>query len=232
MNPLLVQGLTTIQPIVDGNVVECDSPPIIINNRVLVPARALSEALGCKVVWDEQTNSVLVTSSTFTNNNAAKISNNQATNSTKLTLVKERFAIKLGQDLYWLSPEFVYQDDNNYYFDLPSILKIIGAYYNDYIVEPEVGNPYVKGSIAVKNSDDYLTIERKYVNATQSYVLGSLHNKNKSKVYSFNSKPGEETGVFTQHDRLFFLLESVLGTFNIQYSIAKDNANGIYVITF
>lgn len=38
-----------------------DAPPQILNNRVMVPARPLAEALGAKVDWDEKARSVLVT---------------------------------------------------------------------------------------------------------------------------------------------------------------------------
>lgn len=39
-----------------------DVPPQIINGRTLVPARALAEKLGATVEWDEERNSVIVTS--------------------------------------------------------------------------------------------------------------------------------------------------------------------------
>jgi len=37
---------------VDGEVVNSDLPPIIINGRSLVPVRAIFEKLGAKVGWD------------------------------------------------------------------------------------------------------------------------------------------------------------------------------------
>lgn len=46
----------------DGHVVSLEVPPRIIDNRVLVPLRFLSEALGCRVDWDEATSTVLITS--------------------------------------------------------------------------------------------------------------------------------------------------------------------------
>jgi hypothetical protein len=48
---------------VDGKeIVFDDAPPQMINNRVMVPARPLAEALRAKVTWDAETRSVKVTS--------------------------------------------------------------------------------------------------------------------------------------------------------------------------
>ena len=41
--------------------VELDVPPQIVGERTLVPARAISEALGCKVGWDGDTRTVTIT---------------------------------------------------------------------------------------------------------------------------------------------------------------------------
>ncbi len=41
--------------------VPLDSPAVIINGRTLIPARAVAEAFGCNVEWDENTRTVLIT---------------------------------------------------------------------------------------------------------------------------------------------------------------------------
>lgn len=50
-----------IKVIVNGQNVVFDQPPIIENNRTLVPLRAIFEALGAIVGWDNETNSVIAT---------------------------------------------------------------------------------------------------------------------------------------------------------------------------
>ncbi len=40
-----------------------DSPPVIVNSRTLVPAKAISESLGYKVDWNGNTRSVYITKS-------------------------------------------------------------------------------------------------------------------------------------------------------------------------
>lgn len=46
---------------VDGQQLSFDVPPIIENNRVLVPLRAIFEALGATVSWDQATQTVTAT---------------------------------------------------------------------------------------------------------------------------------------------------------------------------
>jgi len=46
---------------VDGAEVELDVPPMIIDNRTLVPARAVAESFGVDVDWDVDTQTVVLT---------------------------------------------------------------------------------------------------------------------------------------------------------------------------
>lgn len=48
-----------------------DSVPVIVDGRTLVPARAIAEALNCKVDWIEDTKSVVITSSAETSVDAS-----------------------------------------------------------------------------------------------------------------------------------------------------------------
>lgn len=44
----------------DGEKVSCDPAPEIINNRTMIPVRAVYEKMGAKVLWDEKTRTVSV----------------------------------------------------------------------------------------------------------------------------------------------------------------------------
>ena len=46
---------------VNGQSKYLDVPPMIINDRTLVPARASAEGFGCRVDWDDSTKTVLIT---------------------------------------------------------------------------------------------------------------------------------------------------------------------------
>ena len=46
--------------IVNENIITLEAAPFIINDRVLVPVRAVCEALKCTVDWDAQTRTVII----------------------------------------------------------------------------------------------------------------------------------------------------------------------------
>jgi len=46
--------------LVDGNLVELEAPPVLINGRIFVPLRFISEALGCTVDWDEKSRTAFI----------------------------------------------------------------------------------------------------------------------------------------------------------------------------
>lgn len=68
--------LTIGNPIiyVNGSSVALDSPACVLNDRTLVPVRAISEAFGTNVYWDNEKNSVFITT-----NNETKTTNNNYT---------------------------------------------------------------------------------------------------------------------------------------------------------
>lgn len=47
-------GNPDIKIVVNGEELKTDSPPIMRDGRVLVPLRAICEALGCEVKWDSK----------------------------------------------------------------------------------------------------------------------------------------------------------------------------------
>ncbi|MDD7363867.1 MAG: copper amine oxidase N-terminal domain-containing protein [Peptoniphilus sp.] len=58
-----------VQLWVDGDYVNSDVPPIIQNNRTLVPIRFISEELGYKVTWDDRDRTISITSKTSSSDN-------------------------------------------------------------------------------------------------------------------------------------------------------------------
>lgn len=59
--PTIALAHPPITVYVDGAKVAFDQPPIIVDDRTLVPMRAIFKALGCEVVWSEETQSILST---------------------------------------------------------------------------------------------------------------------------------------------------------------------------
>lgn len=62
VSPGLANAPVTV--IVNGSYLNSDVPPQIINGRVMVPLRAVSESLGCIVEWNSSLNQVNITSQT------------------------------------------------------------------------------------------------------------------------------------------------------------------------
>lgn len=56
----MAMGADGIKLIVNGKEVACDPAPQMISDRVFVPVRFVSEALGAKVDWDDSRNAVVV----------------------------------------------------------------------------------------------------------------------------------------------------------------------------
>ena len=50
-----------IKLIVNGQEIECDVPPQIINGRTMVPISAVAQALGCQAQWDGTADAVTIT---------------------------------------------------------------------------------------------------------------------------------------------------------------------------
>ncbi|MFT9848503.1 copper amine oxidase N-terminal domain-containing protein [Aneurinibacillus sp. REN35] len=62
-----------IKLIVNGEQINSDVPPQVINGRTMIPARPLAEALGAKVEWDAKDNAVVVTSNNAPTKNVKAI---------------------------------------------------------------------------------------------------------------------------------------------------------------
>lgn len=57
-----------IRLVINGNVIQSDVPPQVINGRTMVPIRIVAESLGAQVHWDSSSSSVIITSGSSNNN--------------------------------------------------------------------------------------------------------------------------------------------------------------------
>jgi len=55
MSVLAAQATQPITVIVNGDILNFDMPPQIVNDRIVVQIRAIAEKLGCSVFWDDAT---------------------------------------------------------------------------------------------------------------------------------------------------------------------------------
>lgn len=62
MSTAAFSAILPVKIVLDGKELYADTPPQVINDRVFVPIRAVSEALGVDVEWDKSTRTVIMTS--------------------------------------------------------------------------------------------------------------------------------------------------------------------------
>ena len=59
--PAISANAADITIVVDGTKIDTPAPPVIVNDRTLVPLRAVSESFGFDVAWDAETEGITIT---------------------------------------------------------------------------------------------------------------------------------------------------------------------------
>ena len=110
---LVVLAEDEIKVIVNGNALVMDQNPIIVEGRTLVPLRAIFEALGAKVGWDDESKCATgilndKTVSLTINNTVAKVNGSDVTLDVPAQIVNSRTLVpvrfiseSLGADVDW-----------------------------------------------------------------------------------------------------------------------------------
>lgn len=126
---------------VNGNPIECDVEPIIINGRTMVPLSTIAEALGCSVEWDEDSKTVSITSPSDQSNSSA------AEDSTGLLGLSMNTPVPLNQ---------IFKTPDGLEITVEKVFKGSQAWSivyeaNMYNKEPEPGQQYIVAILKVKN---------------------------------------------------------------------------------
>lgn len=69
-----------IRILVDGRMIQPDVPPLLINNRTMVPVRFVAEALGARVEWNQAEQTVIITSEDKTVGSGSESGNSTVVN--------------------------------------------------------------------------------------------------------------------------------------------------------
>lgn len=131
-----------ISLIVNGQTVQCDVPPEIINGRTMVPIRAVAEALGCQVSWDATQNAVVITSAGQT----STIPNQQPSSNASIGTTRDN-PLPAGQSL--LTPDGFQVTMNSLVEGDAAWSIILNA--NQFNTPPDSNSKYVLISVDVKN---------------------------------------------------------------------------------
>ncbi len=97
-----------IQIIVNGKEISPDVPPQMIDNRVMVPIRWVSEALGAEVQWDQENQRVIIRSS---------IEENESADEQAIIALVEQFGRKLKMVSLTSSPSDLAKSMQEHYRD-------------------------------------------------------------------------------------------------------------------
>lgn len=157
---------------VNGDVVETDNAPYIKNDRTMVPMRAIFEALGATVKWDDTTKTAIgvkgdievkitIGENLLYKNGEAIILDAPAEITNNRTMVPVRaISEAFGAEVAWdndlrtvkvLLKEEVITQPNNENNDETTVIRIgTHAIYEDdpYFTDPETGKTYMDGKIA------------------------------------------------------------------------------------
>ncbi len=100
-----VYASDTIRLIIDGNEIKSDVVPVIENNRVLVPIRWVSNAMGVEVFWDEDNRQVILNSSSSKQKEIEEDTDNAINEKVNIELVKK-----------WIKEQGA-EEESSYFFD-------------------------------------------------------------------------------------------------------------------
>lgn len=128
---------TPIKLIINNQEISCDSPPQLINGRVMVPARNVAENLGGVVSWDA-TNNAVVINSTNTQPSSTQSSNQNQINNTNTSSFPEAQNIKGNIKKVYVNPTIEFNSSTKSYdvissqteFDNGYFLMMYGKYSN------------------------------------------------------------------------------------------------------
>ena len=100
-----IVSLPTTSIIFDGGELESDVPPVIFNNRTLVPIRVVSENLGAKVAWDSKNYKVNITKDS--KSISLKINSSKVTVNNKEKTLPDKVPAKLISDRTMVPLKFI-----------------------------------------------------------------------------------------------------------------------------
>jgi len=123
-----------IKLFINGKQISTDDSPQMINNRVFVPVRVVSENLNCNVQWDQTTSSVIITSDKLESPHVS------SQNITTISLVnyKNMSAFKLNEEYFVAVSDL--RDKYNVNCKWNPDNPIMKLFNNEFSIEVNTGN--------------------------------------------------------------------------------------------
>ncbi len=145
-----------IKLIINGQEIQCDSPPQMLGGRVMVPAKYVAESLGASVEWDGQKRAVIITGKDSVETTEIR---NQTSNNKEITQI-DGYTIKYNNNIYYTLAEWANkhnlskndiewdQQNNSVIIQKTKIVKVDGVNAINY-----QGITYLLNSISVNIGD-------------------------------------------------------------------------------
>jgi len=145
--------------------------------------------------------------------------------------------IKINDKKYLLEglhlPGFVVDVNNKLYTerDIQLVNYLLNLKSQDYTFI-ENNNPYLDGTIKFNNFKQYIEAETKYINATETYWVGTIYNLDRTVSYSLQYKKGDIQGFIPINEYTYlFPLSDVLEKFKIKFNVGFDKENKLNIIS-
>lgn len=166
-SPYSSMATQSIKLIINNQEIQCDTPPQIINGRVMVPARFVAESLGASVEWDGENKVVRITSRQQGNVTTPPVNTVDGIP----TVTPEKDNPKLPVDITLINQVETLKD---YYIqgDVPCI-KYNGTVYVPLLVGINYYNLFTNESDFIYNPNNK-SITFKNINKT--YIAGNIEN--------------------------------------------------------
>lgn len=140
-----------------------DVPPIIYKDRVLIPARFVSETLGYIVEWEDTTKTAYISSSVVKNMNSEALLKDSSTELLK-TLKSNKMNVEYEIRHQWLNEDYV-------------LNKVVDRWKNESVEKTIPINTSIKGTLFEDSNDKISTADQQFeyttINITNS-SLGSI----------------------------------------------------------
>lgn len=156
-SPYSVQALENIKLIINNQEIQCDTPPQIINGRVMVPARFVAEPLGATVEWDGENRVVRITGKNET-------TSTQQQSSVKEDIIEETTfegmkAIKVNGIVYFMHRDYYEKlsksPNHHYFYDSSNLTITVKTEKKTKIIKLSNKNTHVYDSLMYINSSCY-----------------------------------------------------------------------------
>lgn len=235
----------------DGKKISLENPPVMYDGSTHLRLRDVAAITGMEVNWNEETQTVELSSEVKKENTNIDDNSNSA-NPADLeleALIEYSNVVKIDKDLYNFSvtPYTLFFDKSSkilYSTEIP--VELIEFYYGHYEIR-KTDSPYLKGDIVLDStplSNNYSTgqylfdkyVEKELISAgvNSSYLSGKIYNNEKTKEYLFSYNPDATKGLVrnSKINKLLFPVNRIFNELGLKLNVEIDENSKLLIFNF